>query len=106
MPTITLILMTASAAAPLKKETCNYFKFVGDDEGYFLLAAGVPFDVSKPIVYLTSTVNKGYTTSNAYLVYPAYQCEIICPPLPACRPHRFISWVCWMAPPSRQPRIT
>ena len=52
------------------KETCNYFKFaVGDDEGYFLLAAGVPFDVSKPIVYLTSTVNKGYTTSNAYLAY-------------------------------------
>jgi len=52
------------------KETCNYFKFaVGDDAGYFQLAAGVPFDVSKPIVYLTSTINKGATTTNAYLAY-------------------------------------
>ncbi|MBR6570009.1 MAG: hypothetical protein IKK75_06095, partial [Clostridia bacterium] len=52
------------------KETINYFRFaVGDDDGYFTLAAGVPFDVRKAILWTTSTTNTGYTTSNVYLSY-------------------------------------
>lgn len=52
------------------KETCAYFKFiVGDSEGYFQLAAGKAFDVSKPILWLTSSLTAGYSTSNVYLAY-------------------------------------
>ena len=52
------------------KETFSYFKFVvGDDSGYFQLAAGVPFDVRKAILWATSTATAGYTTSNVYLSY-------------------------------------
>jgi len=52
------------------KETINYFRFaVGDDEGYFQLDAGKSFDISKPILWVTSTVTAGYTTSNVYLAY-------------------------------------
>ena len=52
------------------KETCSYFKFiVSDSEGYYQLAAGKAFDVSKPILYLTSTLTAGYSTSNVYLAY-------------------------------------
>jgi len=52
------------------KETCAHFRYiVGDDNGFFQLAAGVPFNVSKPILWLTSPITAGYTTSNVYLAY-------------------------------------
>ena len=52
------------------KSNCTYYRFlVADDEGAFQLAAGEPFDVSKPILWLTSNVNAGYSTSNVYLAY-------------------------------------
>ncbi len=52
------------------KENCAYFKFiVADSGGYFQLAAGKAFDVSKPILYLTSTLNAGSATANVYLAY-------------------------------------
>lgn len=52
------------------KEALSYFKFiVADAEGYFQLAAGKPFDVSKPILWVTSNVAAGSSTSNVYLSY-------------------------------------
>lgn len=52
------------------KENCAYFKLiVADSGGYFQLAAGKAFDVSKPILYLTSTLNAGSATANVYLAY-------------------------------------
>ena len=52
------------------KETCAYFRLiVSDSEGYYQLAAGKAFDISKPILWLTSTLTAGYSTSNAYLAY-------------------------------------
>ena len=52
------------------KETCAYFRLiVSDSEGYYQLAAGKAFDISKPILWLTSTLTTGYSTSNAYLAY-------------------------------------
>ena len=52
------------------KETCAYFRLiVSDSEGYYQLAAGKAFDISKPILWLASTLTAGYSTSNAYLAY-------------------------------------
>ena len=52
------------------KENCTYFRFiVSDDEGYYQLAAGKAFDVSKPILWLTSSLTAGYSTTNVYLAY-------------------------------------
>jgi len=52
------------------KEDIPYFRFaVGDDEGYFMLDAGKTFDISKPILWTTSTTTAGYTTTNVYLAY-------------------------------------
>jgi len=52
------------------KETCAYFRLiVSDGEGYYQLAAGKAFDVSKPILWLTSTLTAGYSTTNVYLAY-------------------------------------
>lgn len=43
---------------------------VGDSDGYFNLAASVPFDISKPVLWATSTIAvNGYGTNN-YLAYP------------------------------------
>ena len=52
------------------KETCAYFRLiVSDSEGYYQLAAGKAFHISKPILWLTSTLTAGYSTANAYLAY-------------------------------------
>ena len=52
------------------KEACPYFRFIVSDEaGYYLLAAGKAFDVNKPILWLTSTLTAGGTTTNTYLAY-------------------------------------
>ena len=61
---------TTWAPATPPKETCAYFRLiVSDSEGYYQLAAGKAFDISKPILWLTSTLTAGYSTSNAYLAY-------------------------------------
>lgn len=52
------------------KENCSYFRFVvSDAEGYYQLAAGKAFDISRPILWLTSSLTAGYSTTNAYLAY-------------------------------------
>jgi len=52
------------------KEAITYFHFaVGDDDGYFMLDAGKSFNVNKPVLWMTSTTNAGYSTGNAYLAY-------------------------------------
>ena len=52
------------------KEAISYFRFiVGDDAGYFQLDAGKAFDINKPVLWLTSTLSAGYSTTNAYLSY-------------------------------------
>ncbi|MBP3647454.1 MAG: hypothetical protein J6K55_13640, partial [Clostridia bacterium] len=52
------------------KENCTYFKFiVSDSEGCYQLAAAKAFDISKPILWLTSSLTTGYYTTNAYLAY-------------------------------------
>ena len=54
----------------LIKETLTAFRFlVGDDGGFFVLSAGKPFDVHKPILWNTGTGNAGYLTSNVYVAY-------------------------------------
>ena len=52
------------------KENCTYFRFiVSDGEGFYQLAAGKSFDISRPILWLTSSLTAGYSTTNAYLAY-------------------------------------
>lgn len=52
------------------KENCTYFKFiVSDGVGFYQLAAGKAFDVSSPILWLTSSLTAGNSTTNAYLAY-------------------------------------
>ena len=52
------------------KENLTAFRFVvGDDAGYFVLAAGKPFDINKPILWSTSAGNVGWSTSNVYVAY-------------------------------------
>jgi len=52
------------------KEAISYFRFiVGDDAGYFQLDTGKAFNINKPVLWLTSTLSAGYSTTNAYLSY-------------------------------------
>ncbi len=44
---------------------------VGDDAGYFHLAAGVPFMVRKPLLWTTSSCSAANSTSSAYLSFPS-----------------------------------
>ena len=44
---------------------------VGDADGYFNLAVGVPFDIDRPILWSPSSLNANTYTSNLYLSYPA-----------------------------------
>ncbi len=54
----------------LIKETLTAFRFlVGDDGGFFVLAADKPFDIHKPILWNTGTGNAGNVTSNVYVAY-------------------------------------
>ena len=54
----------------LIKEALTAFRFlVGDDAGFFVLAAGKAFDINKPILWNTSTGNAGSLTSNVYVAY-------------------------------------
>ncbi len=43
---------------------------VGDADGYFNLAVGVPFDLDRPILWSPSSLNVNAYTSNLYLSYP------------------------------------
>lgn len=53
-----------SGSVPIK-EIMTAFRFlVGDDGGFFVRAAGKPFDVHKPILWNTGTENAGYVTAN------------------------------------------
>jgi len=52
------------------KTAFSYYRFVvGDDAGYFQLAAGVPFDVSKPVLWSLASGSAGGTSSSLYLAY-------------------------------------
>ncbi|MBQ7887116.1 MAG: phage tail protein [Clostridia bacterium] len=52
------------------KEAFSAFRFVvADSSGYFMLAAGKPFDISKPILWATGTGTAGSVTANVYLAY-------------------------------------
>ena len=42
---------------------------VGDDAGYFVLAAGKAFDIRKPILWCISSGTAGGTTGNGYVAY-------------------------------------
>lgn len=42
---------------------------VGDASGYFNLAAGVTFDLTRPILWSTASVNAGSSTNNCYMAY-------------------------------------
>lgn len=42
---------------------------VGDDSGFFVLGAGTAFDISKPILWVTSSVSANSTSTNAYVAY-------------------------------------
>ncbi len=42
---------------------------VGDDIGYYHLAAGVPFKVGKPLLYLSTACSAGVTTTNGFYSY-------------------------------------
>ncbi len=54
----------------LIKETLTAFRFlVGDDGGFFILAADKPFDIHKPILWNTGSGSAGYVTSNVYVAY-------------------------------------
>ena len=44
---------------------------VGDAEGYFNLAASVPFEISKPILWTTAAIGAGVNGTNNYLAYPS-----------------------------------
>ena len=43
---------------------------VADEEGCFPLAAGVPFDVTRPVLYCAAAVSAGMYGSQFYLTYP------------------------------------
>ena len=43
---------------------------VGDEAGYFNLAASVPFDVTKPLLWSTSVIAANGYSANNYLAYP------------------------------------
>ena len=43
---------------------------VADEEGCFPLAAGVPFDVTRPVLYCAAAVSAGTYGSQFYLTYP------------------------------------
>lgn len=44
---------------------------VGDDSGFFHLAANTAFDITKPILYAVSAITSGSTGSNNYISYPS-----------------------------------
>ena len=43
---------------------------VADADGCFPLAAGVPFDVTRPVLYCATAVSAGMYSANFYLTYP------------------------------------
>ena len=47
----------------------NYL-IVGDENGFYHLAAGSAFDINKPILWAASAISAGVTGTNNYLSYP------------------------------------
>ena len=73
MPTTTQTPTTASASVPtLKAKTAIAMGrlAVADADGCFPLAAGVPFDVTRPVLYCATAVSAGMYSANFYLTYP------------------------------------
>lgn len=58
-----------SGSVPIKETLTAYRFLVGDDGGFFVLAAGKPFDIHKPILWNTGTGSAGNVTSNVYVAY-------------------------------------
>ena len=60
------------------KENITYAKLaVGDDTGYWNLAAGTTFNIDHPILYPSSNGTAGYYLSNVYLCYPSISLKTV-----------------------------